>query len=64
MEVDALPDFGIDAAMEFDIGGDFLFEHEFGMAASQSALAADPTRESGKMIKQVLHTAFSDFPFS
>jgi hypothetical protein len=63
MDVDTPADFGMDAAMDFDMGGDFLLGHGLIRAASESSLEADSTRKIGKRNKQVRHIARPDFLF-
>ena len=56
MNVDAV-DFGGDAAMDFDMGGDFLLDDVLGRAASESSLVTGTTRKPGQ-IKQVWYFFF------
>jgi len=56
--MDAPADLRMDAAMEFDMGGDFLLDNELGRAASETSLVADLTHKSGK---KVLAHYFFDF---
>jgi hypothetical protein len=63
IDVDAPADFGMGAAMEFDMGGTFLLDNELGRAASETSLVPDLTRKSGKENTQVLHITFLTFHF-
>ncbi|KIM85185.1 hypothetical protein PILCRDRAFT_96366 [Piloderma croceum F 1598] len=55
IDVDAPADLGMDAAMEFDMDGDFLLENELGRAASETSLVTDLTRKLGKKNKQKIY---------
>ena len=60
MDVDAPAEFEIDAAMDFDMGGDFLLDDGFGPAFSESSAVAGSTRIFGKN-KQVEYSVFMTF---
>jgi len=59
MDLDAPADFGMDVAMDFDMGGDFVLDDGLARVASDSSLVAGSTGKTGKN-KQVRCTVSSD----